>query len=165
MNKYMALLGILLLAGVSFSVRFPDPYTGYRFEVSDCRADMWYDFFFGAPNPYWGCASQELSGQILALDDELYGDGSPGLLSQMEDTVIAADECYNGNVDYACLARYRLQFRSQQGTFNSLMATGNRLLMQAGIEAMSGHCVSQQEFLQDYLDYAYSSAMCNGGRR
>ena len=164
MNKHMAILGLFLLIGVSFSV-WTDDYTMYKWGVADCKADVWHEFFYGGPNPYYGCASPELVGQIKAMDYSLFGNGQPGIIHQMADTVDASSECYDGTVDKACVARYRQQFLSQQVTFNSLMLSANRIMLQSAREALSRDCVSPQALMGDYMEYSYFLALCNGARR
>jgi hypothetical protein len=151
---------MLLVLGLSFSRSWLDPYTGYRYDVDSCKAYWLTDAFESFADP--DCMSESTYVQLEDVMAQLNNEG--GILNQLSDTVRAADECSDGTVDQACIARYRSQFRSQQASFNSLMSTGTRLAVVAGREAIANECITRQEFSEFYMMYAYNIMMCSGGR-
>jgi len=159
MKKYLMLIS-LILVGLTMAMppRAPDDWTYYKFEIAFCKAQALQDAFDGFADP--NCMSQSTYGQLATTMEQLNGDG--GAVDQLLDTTSAGIECRG---DPACLARYRLQFRSQQSTFNALMSNGLRLAVVAGREAMRPpyNCITPQQFSQYYMMYTLEIMGCNGG--
>ena len=163
MKKYM-MLGMLLVLGLSFA-QWCDSYIGYRYEGAYCKARAVQAAFnnLGYENPE-ECLTQGTYAQMDTILTQLFGNDGSSLLGQMDDTNIAACECYNRDtVDRACLARYRQQFRSQQSTFNSLMQTTWMAVIAGGVDNIGNECMTPQGFRGMYFQYYMYYAQCIGG--
>ncbi|HNT61084.1 MAG TPA: hypothetical protein PKJ97_03850 [Candidatus Bilamarchaeaceae archaeon] len=144
MKKQMLLMGVLLLAGLSFAQLPPilDPFMDQKQWNGYCGYAGMYSLLEYAE--VWFCTAPDFSDEKDALEAADIANGNAALEGNL---------CFNGAVDQMCLRQARSNFMGIYRNGNSAMQGANAALRVAVRDELANGCTTPEEMKNAWRGY------------